>query len=193
MKPKLRDTENVFLLWINVDIVGRAGKSRRLDEGPERSRVVALDIALESRAKAFDLSEISGELSTTAADVDRVTSNEFLLSRIFQVLPARHPGNCGISNVVRRRRLAQKPRQVAISRASVEVIAKVPPQLSARIGDSRGPVCGLGIQHDVRSFDAGCSQHDYLGVNFHFSFGRTVDIRHTLRHAALVNNYTSHQ
>src|SRR4029077_20115247 len=72
MKAKLRDTEYVFLLWINVDIVGRAGERRRLDEGAERSRVVALDIALESRAKAFDLTVISGVLSTTAADVHRV-------------------------------------------------------------------------------------------------------------------------
>src|SRR3979490_2566665 len=107
MKPKLRDPEYIFLFRVNIDIVGWAGKSWRLDQGAERSRIVALEIALESRAEAFDLPVIPRELSTTATHVHRVTPDKFFFPRIFQILPARHPSNGGIGNVVRRRRLAQ--------------------------------------------------------------------------------------
>src|ERR1700730_1807683 len=113
MKPKLWDPEYVFLFQVNVDIVGWPGKRWRLDQGADRSRIVALEIALESRAEAFDLLVVPRELSTTASHVHRVASAKFFCPRIFQILPARHRSNVGIGNVVRRGRLAQKPRQVA--------------------------------------------------------------------------------
>src|ERR1700730_56676 len=110
MKPGRRPAEYVFLFRVNVDVVGRAGKGWRLDQGADGSRIVALEIALESRAEAFDLSVIPWELSTTATHVHRVAPDKFFCARIFQILPARHPSHGGIGNVVRRRRLAQKPR-----------------------------------------------------------------------------------
>src|SRR5882724_2448790 len=119
MKPKLGDPEYVFLFQVNVDVVCRAGKSRRLDEGTDRSRVVSLDIALESRAEAFNLPVISGEFSTPASHVHGVSPDELFFPRIFQVLPTRHPGNGGVGNVVRRRRLTQKLRQVSIARSAI--------------------------------------------------------------------------
>src|ERR1700682_6667718 len=187
MKPKLWDPEYVFLFRVNVDIVGWAGKSWRLDQGADCSRIVALEIALESRAEAFDLPVISREFSTTSSHVHRVAPDKFFFPRIFQILPARHPGNRGIGNVVRRRRLAQKPRQVAIAWTAVKGLAQIAPELSAGICDARRPVAGLRIQHDVRSFDAGSGQHDHLGINFDFFSGSAVYKRDALRHAVLVN------
>src|SRR6266700_1034529 len=106
MKPQLWDAEYVPLFRINVYVIGRTGKGRRLDEAADCAWIVAFDIALEFRTKAFDRSVISGELSATASHVHRVTANEFLFSRIFQILPARHPGNRRIGDIVRRCRLA---------------------------------------------------------------------------------------
>src|SRR5207302_6337466 len=98
MKAKLRDAEHVFLFRVNVDIVGRAGKGWRLDQGADRSRIVSLQIVLEFRAEAFDLPVIPRELSTSASHVDGVAADEFLFPRILQILPAWHPCDCGISN-----------------------------------------------------------------------------------------------
>src|SRR5437667_2154660 len=82
MKPKLGDAEHVFLFRVNVKVVGGAGKSRCLDERTDRSRVVTLDIAFESRAEAFNLPVISWKLSTTASHVHRVSPDELFLPRV---------------------------------------------------------------------------------------------------------------
>src|SRR5438309_8172385 len=87
MKPKLGDAEHVFLFRVNVKVVGGAGKSRCLDERTDRSRVVTLDIAFESRAEAFNLPVISWKLSTTASHVHRVSPDELFFPRVFQILP----------------------------------------------------------------------------------------------------------
>ena len=89
--------------------------------------------------------------------------------------------------------MAQKPWQVAIAGVAVQVLAQIAPQLSAGICDASGPVAGLRIQHDVRGFDAGCGQHNHLGINFHFFSGSAVYKRDALRHAVLVNQDASHQ
>src|SRR5438132_7670337 len=71
MKSKLGNSEDVFLLGINVHVVGGAGKARCLDEGANRGRIVTLDIAFVCRAKAFDLAVVSWKLSAAASDVHR--------------------------------------------------------------------------------------------------------------------------
>ena len=180
-------------MGINVHVVGGAGKARCLDEGANRGRIVTLDIAFVCRAKAFDLAVVSWKLSAAASDVHRVAPNKFLFPRIFQILPARRPGNRGIGDVVRSRRLTQKLGQVSIARAAVQVIAQIAPELAARIGDSSGPVAGLRVQHDVRALDAGCGKHNHLGIDFHFLFRGPVDVRNPFCHAIFVNNYTSYQ
>src|SRR6267142_1110879 len=63
MKSKLGNSEDVFLVRVNIDVVGRAGKRWRLNEGADRSRVVTLDIAFVLRTKPFDLPVMSGKLS----------------------------------------------------------------------------------------------------------------------------------
>src|SRR6266852_6277484 len=78
MKSKLRNSENVFLVRINVDVVGRAGERRCLDQSADAGRVVALDIAFELRSESLYLTVISRELPTTAPHVNRVASDKFL-------------------------------------------------------------------------------------------------------------------
>src|SRR5437660_1243532 len=123
MKPELGDSEDIFLLRINVNVVSGTGKRRRLDESANRRGIVALDLALIGRAKALDLIVVSWELSATAPHVNRVAPDEFFFPRIFQVLPTRHPCNCGVSDVVRSGRLTQKLGQVSIARSPIQVIA----------------------------------------------------------------------
>ena len=193
MKSKLGNSEDVFLLGINVHVVGGAGKTRCLDESPNRGWIVTLDIAFVCHAKALDLPVMSGELTATAPYVDRVAPDKFFFARIFQILPARRPGNRGIGDVVGSRRLTQKLRQVPVARAAVQVIAQIAAELSAGICDSSGPVARLRVQHDVRRLDAGCGKHNHLGIDFHFLFRGPVDVRNPFCHAIFVNNYTSYQ
>ena len=192
MKSQLGNPEYVFLFWIDINVVGWAGKRRRLDQGANCSRIVTLDLALVFRTKAFELAVVSGELATAAADVQGVAADEFLLARILQVLPARHPRNRGIGDVVRSGRLAQQLWQVSIARAAVQVIAQIAAQLSAGICDSGGPVTGLRIQHDVRGLDAGSREHNHLGVDFHFFFRCAVDVGHAFRRAVFIDNHGAH-
>src|SRR5438552_12015134 len=140
MKSKLWNSEDVLLVRINIDVVGRAGKSRGLNEGADRSRIVALDVAFVLCPKTFDVPVISGKLSAPAADIKGVAANEFFFFRIFQVLPARRPGYGRIGDVVGSGRLAQQLRQVSIAGGTIQVIAQVAPQLSAGICNPCRPV-----------------------------------------------------
>src|SRR6266567_2959742 len=143
MKPELGDSENVFLFGIDVNVVGRTGKRRCLNERANRSGIVSLYIAFVSRAKALDLPVIPGELSTTSPNVDRVASDEFFRVRILQVLPARHPANGGVSNVVRSGWLNQQVRQVSGAGVAVQVVAQIAANLPAGVCNPGGPVPGL--------------------------------------------------
>src|SRR5882724_5567768 len=110
MEAELRNSEYVFLFRVNVDVVCGAGQGRCLNESAYRSRIVTVDVALVLCAKPFDLVVMAWELPTPATDVHRVAADEFLFAWIFQVLPAWHPSNRRIGNVVRSGRLAQELR-----------------------------------------------------------------------------------
>src|SRR5262249_30063939 len=142
--------EDIFLVRINVDVVRRAGKRRRLDEGADRRWVIALDIPLELRSEAFDLPVVSGEFSAAAADIERISADKFFLTRALQILPARCPCHCGIRYVVWSRRLPEQLRQISIAGASIQVLAQVAAKLPAGIRDTGRPMLRLRIQHDVR-------------------------------------------
>src|ERR1700732_5105504 len=75
MEAQLRNSENVLPFGVNVHVVRGTGQSRRLNESPDRSRIVTLDVALILGAKAFDLIVVAGELPTPAADVHRVAAD----------------------------------------------------------------------------------------------------------------------
>ena len=94
-----------FFSRIYVDVIGRAWQRRRLNERADGGGVVALDIALELRAKALNATIVARELATTAARVHGVTPDKLLLARILQILPPRHPGDGGVGDVVRSGRL----------------------------------------------------------------------------------------
>src|SRR6185369_17424748 len=98
--------------------------------------VVALDVALVLRAEAFDGVVVAGELAASAADVDGVAADELLLAWVLEILPARHPPDCGIGDAVRPRRLAQQLRKIAVARTSVEMLTQVSADLSAGVGDA---------------------------------------------------------
>src|SRR5215470_13626352 len=110
MKAQLRYPEDIFFVGIKVHVIFGMRERRGLNVGADGSGIVALDLALELRAEAFDAAVVTRKFAAASADVERVAAEEFLFARIFQILPARHPGDRGVGDVVGRRRLAKQPR-----------------------------------------------------------------------------------
>src|SRR4029077_1275562 len=102
---------------------------------------------------------------------------------------ARHPHHRRGGNVVGARRLAKKLGKVAVSGGSVEMVAEVLAELTARVGDTRRPVPRLRIQHDVRRFEAGSRQHYRLGVDLDLLLGVAIDISYSLGLTVLVTQH----
>src|ERR1051325_1873164 len=99
MKPQLRYSEHVFFIGVDVHVIAGARQSGRLDVRANRGRVVALDIPLVRGAKSFNLRIVAGELAATPAHIYRVSTDEFFLARIFQILPAWHPSDRRIRKI----------------------------------------------------------------------------------------------
>src|SRR5215469_5510309 len=110
MKTQLRDSEDVFFVRINVHIVRWTGQSRRLNVRANWRRIIALDVAFVLCSETFHLVVIPREVAASAADVYRVSTDEFFFVGILQVLPSGHPAHGGIRDVVRSSRLAEQPR-----------------------------------------------------------------------------------
>src|SRR5215469_5438920 len=119
MKAELRNSENIYLLGINIHVVGWTGKRRRLNKSANRSGIVSFDLPFVGRSEAFDVIVVPRKLPASASHINRVASNEFFFARILQVLPARHPGHGRVRNVVGGRGLAQQLGQVSVTRAAV--------------------------------------------------------------------------
>src|SRR6266853_123846 len=134
-----------------------------------------------------------GKFAATSANVNRIAANKFLFAGIFKILPSRHPADGGVGNVVRSRRLANQARDEAIAGVAVEVIAKILAERAAGIGDAGGPVTGLGIEHDVRGFDARRGEHDNLSEYFDFTLVVAIDISDSRGLAALVDQNRADQ
>src|SRR5579859_1355604 len=113
MESELRDSENVFLLGVDIHIVRRTWQSRSLNQRAYRRRIIALDRTFVFRPEAFNLTIMARKFSAPAAHIHRITTNEFFLVRIFQILPSRHPGDSRVRNVIWRRWLTEQLRQVA--------------------------------------------------------------------------------
>ena len=78
---------------VDIDVVRVAAQTRGLHREAHRRRIAALDLALEIGSEAFDAVEIPRKLAAPAAGIHGVAPNEFLLVRVGQILPARHPGD----------------------------------------------------------------------------------------------------
>src|SRR5262249_31254730 len=127
MKPRHWNPEDVFCFGIYVEVVARSGKRRRLKQKADRRRVIAADGALEPRAETFELFIVARKPSAATVRVDRVTANELLFERAFQILPSRHPNDGRVGDVVGRGRLTDQLRQEAVGRSSVKMIADISP------------------------------------------------------------------
>src|SRR5262245_39342746 len=91
MKSRHRNPENVFYFGVDVEVIARRGERGRLDQKADRRRVIASDVALELGPETLELMEMARKSAAPSVRVDRVTANELLFERAFQVLPARHP------------------------------------------------------------------------------------------------------
>src|SRR5256885_2209686 len=131
MKSELGNSENVFLLGVDVHKVRRTWQRRSLNQGAHRRRVVALDRAFVFGSEAFNLIVVAWKFSASAAHIYRITASEFFLVRIFQVLPSRHPCDSRIRNVIRCRRLTEQLRQATVARAAIKVFTEITAQLPA--------------------------------------------------------------
>src|SRR5271155_662560 len=92
MKPRGRNAVRVLHPRIDVDKIRIAPLGGRLDIKTDRSGIAALDLAFVIAAESFNLVKIPGKLGAAAVRVDGISANEFLLVRIVEILPARHPG-----------------------------------------------------------------------------------------------------
>src|SRR5215467_859144 len=193
VEPQLGNAENVPLVRIDVDVVVGMRKRRSLKIRADGRRIVTLDLAFELGAEPLYLAIVVREFAATAADVQRVPADEFFLTRITQVLPARHPGDRGVRDVVRRRRLAQQAREKTVTGAAVEMFAKVLAQLAARVGDSGRPVARLRIEHDVRGFHAGSGKYHGFAIDFDFTPGLAVHASDSLGPSLVVHQDLAHQ
>src|SRR5580693_3694981 len=92
MKPRGRNAVRILHLGIDVYKIRIAPLGGRLDIKTDRSGIAALDLAFVIAAESFDLVKVPGKLRAAAIRVDGISANEFLLARIVEILPARHPG-----------------------------------------------------------------------------------------------------
>src|SRR5215475_342749 len=130
------DPEDVFHFGVDVEIVARRWQRRRLYLKADRRRVIAANVALELRTEALELLKMPREGAAAAVRVNGVTANELLLEWAFQVLPAGHPDDGRVGDIVGRGRLPDQLRQEAVGRGPIKVIADVSAHLAARIGDA---------------------------------------------------------
>src|SRR5256885_231778 len=131
MKSELGNSENIFLLGIDVHKVHRTWQRRSLNQGAYRRRVVAFDRPFVFGPEAFNLIVVAWKFPAPAAHIYRITANEFFLVRIFQVFPSRHPCDSRIRNVIWCRRLAEQLWQITIAGAAIKVFAEITAQLPA--------------------------------------------------------------
>ncbi len=88
MEAELRNSENVVIVRIDVEVVCRTGEAWRLNQGADGSGIIALDVALEFRTEAFELIVVAGKFSAASTDIDGVAADEFFFAGIFEILPA---------------------------------------------------------------------------------------------------------
>src|SRR6202034_1027511 len=92
-------------------------------------------------------------------------------------------------DVVRSGRLTKKLRQVAVARTAIKVVAQIATDLAARIRNTRRPIPGTRVQHDVRGLEARCGKDNDLGVNLDLLLALAVHIRHALSLPAFIHQY----
>src|SRR5437870_111417 len=122
MEPKRRNSKFVFHFRVDIHIVGRTGKRRSLNLGTDWRGVISLDMFLKIGTKALQLLVIPGEAVTPSVRVDGVAPNELLLTRVGEILPARHPGNGRIGNIVGATGLSQELGKATVGRRAIEMV-----------------------------------------------------------------------
>ncbi len=102
-------------------------------------------------------------------------------------MPARHPADGRVGNVVRRRRLADEAGNKAVARATVEMINQIFAEHTAGVGNAGRPVAGFRVEHDVRGFNAGRGKHHNFGERFEFPLAVAIDVGNTFGVAVFVD------
>src|SRR5271165_2181983 len=146
MHASHRDSVWIFHLRIEVHKVRIRAQRRSLNPEADGRRIPPLDLALERRSETVEVRSKSGKFLASTIGIDGISANEFLLVRIFQILPARHPGNRAVADMVRETRLANQLRQISPSRLAIKMVAEISAQLPTGIGHSVRPVPRFRIQ-----------------------------------------------
>jgi len=79
----------------------------RMNTKADWSRISSLDFALERGTKTIDTGGVPGKFRAATIWIDGITANEFLLARVVEVLPARHPCDGTVGGMIRETRLSQ--------------------------------------------------------------------------------------
>ena len=187
MQARDRNAVRVLHLGIEIEEIRRRRERRRLDREADRRRIAPLDLALVRRAEPFEVHGVPRVLLASAPGIDRVAVREFLLMRILEVLPARHPRHLVVADVVGKTRLSQQLRQIAVGRLAVQVVAEIASELAARVRDAIRPDARLRVQHDAGGLEARRGHDHHARAHFDFLPGRAIDVRHAARHAVLVD------
>src|SRR5580692_11582489 len=128
----------IFHFGIEIDVIRIRAQAGSLNSETYGRGIAALDLALVGRSEAVEFVGDPGKISAAAVGVDGVATNKFFFVRIFQILPARHPGDGAVADVVGERGTSYKLRKISTHRLAVKVIAKVAAELSAGVGNTVG-------------------------------------------------------
>src|SRR5262245_37140975 len=176
MKSRHWNPEDVFHLRVDVEIVARSGKRRRLYLKADRRRVIAAYVALELRTEALEMAIMSRKSSAPSVRVDGVTADELFFERGFQILPSRHPDDGRVGDVVRRGRASDQLRQEAVGRRSVKMIADISAHLAARIGYAGGPMPRFRVEHDLRRLAARSGYDHHAAIDLDLASRSSVNV-----------------
>src|SRR5579863_8433023 len=176
MQPRYRNAVGIFHSGIEIHVVRIRAQRGSLDSEAHRRGIAPLDLALVRRAEPFEFIGESGIISATTVRVDGISADKLFFMRIFQILPARHPGDGAVADVVGEWRPPHQLRKISPRGTAVTMVAEVAAQLSAGIRDAVGPVPRLGIQHDAGALDTRRGDHYRVPVHFDFLFRLAVDV-----------------
>src|SRR5260370_15065600 len=91
VEPRYGNAVRILDLRVEVHIIRVRAQRWRLHREVDRSGIATLDLALERRTKTIEAVGVPREVQAAAIWVNRISADEPLFVRGFQVLPARHP------------------------------------------------------------------------------------------------------
>src|SRR5262249_6472205 len=102
MNSHNRNAVGVLYLRVELHVVRGARQGGGLHRKAHRRGIAPFNFTFECPAKSLDARVVPGKFRTPAAGIDRISADKFLLPRVLQILPARHPRDRVVSDVVRK-------------------------------------------------------------------------------------------